>query len=114
MFSYLLFRAFSREESPLLSHDGLNTPRETAKFLHYVFYGISPGLTLPGRDAAKRKESFMLRWAAIFLIIAIIAAIFGFGGIAGTAAAIAKVLFFIFIAICVILFLAGLFAGRNL
>ena len=43
-----------------------------------------------------------------------IAAIFGFGGIAGTAAAIAKVLFFIFIAICVILFLAGLFAGRNL
>lgn len=56
----------------------------------------------------------MLRWAAIFLIIAIIAALFGFGGIAGAAAGIAKTLFFIFIAICVILFLAGLFAGRNI
>jgi uncharacterized membrane protein YtjA (UPF0391 family) len=39
----------------------------------------------------------MLRWAAIFFIIAIIAAIFGFGGIAEGAASIAKVLFFIFI-----------------
>jgi uncharacterized membrane protein YtjA (UPF0391 family) len=55
----------------------------------------------------------MLRWAAIFLIIAIIAAIFGFGGVAGTAIGIAKVLFFIFIAICVVLFLLGLFAGRG-
>jgi uncharacterized membrane protein YtjA (UPF0391 family) len=56
----------------------------------------------------------MLRWAAIFLVIAIIAAIFGFGGVAGTAVGIAKVLFFVFIAICVILFLVGLFAGRGL
>jgi len=39
----------------------------------------------------------MLRWAAIFFIIAIIAAIFGFGGISEGAADIAKVLFFIFI-----------------
>jgi uncharacterized membrane protein YtjA (UPF0391 family) len=56
----------------------------------------------------------MLRWAAIFLVIAIIAAIFGFGGIAGSAIGIAKVLFFIFVAICVILFLVGLFSGRGL
>ena len=55
----------------------------------------------------------MLRWAAIFLIIAIIAAIFGFGGIAGTAAGIAQTLFFIFIAVCVVLFLIGLFARRG-
>jgi len=56
----------------------------------------------------------MLRWAAIFLVIAIIAAIFGFGGIAGTAVGVAKTLFFIFIAICVVLFLLGLFSGTRL
>ncbi len=61
----------------------------------------------------RKKKTYMLRWAAIFLIIAIIAAIFGFGGVAGTAIGIAKVLFFIFIAICVVLFLLGLFAGRG-
>jgi uncharacterized membrane protein YtjA (UPF0391 family) len=53
----------------------------------------------------------MLRWAAIFFIIAIIAAIFGFGGIAEGAASIAKVLFFIFIIgfVIVIAFGATLF-----
>ena len=55
----------------------------------------------------------MLRWAAIFLVIAIIAALFGFGGIAGAAAGIAQTLFFIFIAVCVLLFLVSLFSGRN-
>ena len=39
----------------------------------------------------------MLKWAAIFLVIAIIAALFGFTGIAGAAADIAKFLFFLFI-----------------
>ena len=39
----------------------------------------------------------MLRWAVIFLVVAIIAAIFGFGGIAGEATGIAKILFFVFL-----------------
>ena len=39
----------------------------------------------------------MLRYAAIFFIIALIAALFGFGGIAVGAAAVAKVLFAIFL-----------------
>ncbi|HEY9004972.1 DUF1328 domain-containing protein [Ohtaekwangia sp.] len=53
----------------------------------------------------------MLRWAAIFFIIAIVAAIFGFGGIAEGAATIAQVLFFIFLVafIIVIAFGATLF-----
>lgn len=34
----------------------------------------------------------MLRWAAVFFIVAVIAAVLGFTGIAGTAATIAKVL----------------------
>ncbi|MBW7456459.1 DUF1328 domain-containing protein [Paenibacillus sepulcri] len=51
----------------------------------------------------------MLRYAAIFFIVAIIAAIFGFGGIVESAAGIAKVLFFIFI----VLFVISLITGRR-
>ena len=53
----------------------------------------------------------MLKWAAIFFVIAIIAAVFGFSNISRGAMGIAKVLFFIFIVIFVILLLMGLFAG---
>ena len=38
----------------------------------------------------------MLKWSAIFFIIAIIAAIFGFTGVAEGAASIAKFLFTVF------------------
>jgi uncharacterized membrane protein YtjA (UPF0391 family) len=56
----------------------------------------------------------MLRWAFIFLIVAIVAAIFGFGGIAATAAGFAKVLFFIAIAIFLVFLLLGMFAARKI
>jgi uncharacterized membrane protein YtjA (UPF0391 family) len=55
----------------------------------------------------------MLRWALIFLIIAMAAALLGFGGIASAAAGIAKVLFFLFLAICLILFIVGMSVGRK-
>jgi uncharacterized membrane protein YtjA (UPF0391 family) len=45
------------------------------------------------------KETSMLRWALIFLVIAVIAAVLGFGGIAGASAGIAKILFFVFLII---------------
>ena len=51
----------------------------------------------------------MLRWALIFLVIAIIAAIFGFGNIAAGATSIARILFFIFL----VLFLIMLIRGRK-
>jgi uncharacterized membrane protein YtjA (UPF0391 family) len=51
----------------------------------------------------------MLRYAAIFLVIALIAAVFGFGGIAAGAVDIAKILFFIFLVIFVITLVVGLF-----
>jgi uncharacterized membrane protein YtjA (UPF0391 family) len=51
----------------------------------------------------------MLRWALVFLVVAIIAAVFGFGGIAGTAVGIAKILFWVFL----ILFLVSLVMGRG-
>ena len=55
----------------------------------------------------------MLRWAAIFLVIALVAALFGFTGIATAAAGIAKFLFFLFLAVCLILFIMGMTVGRR-
>ena len=49
----------------------------------------------------------MLRWAAIFLVIALIAAVFGFTDIASASASIAQVLFSIFL----ILFLGTVILG---
>jgi uncharacterized membrane protein YtjA (UPF0391 family) len=56
----------------------------------------------------------MLRWSAVFLVIAIIAAALGYGGIAADAAEIAKVLFFIFLGIFVVTLILGLVAGQTL
>jgi uncharacterized membrane protein YtjA (UPF0391 family) len=50
---------------------------------------------------------YMLKWSAIFFVIAIIAAIFGFTGIAAGAASIAKFLFGLFIVIFLIFFILG-------
>jgi uncharacterized membrane protein YtjA (UPF0391 family) len=56
------------------------------------------------------KEEFtMLRWAVIFLVVALVAAVLGFGGIAGTAAGIAQFLFFLFL----VLFVVALIFGRR-
>lgn len=56
----------------------------------------------------------MLRWAVIFLVIALVAALFGFGGLAGTAVGIAKVLFFIFLVLFIISLLIGGFTGKKI
>ena len=56
---------------------------------------------------------FLLRWALLFLVIALIAAAFGYGGIAAGASDIAQVLFFIFLAIFVILLVAGAMTYRT-
>lgn len=55
----------------------------------------------------------LLKWAAIFFVIALIAAAFGFSGIATGAASIAKVLFFLFLAIFAVLVIAGFVVGRK-
>jgi uncharacterized membrane protein YtjA (UPF0391 family) len=54
----------------------------------------------------------MLGWAVTFLIIALIAAVLGFGGIAAASAGIAKLLFFVFLVMCLIFFLLG-WRGRG-
>lgn len=53
----------------------------------------------------------MLRWALIFLIVAIVAAALGFGGIAGAASGMALILFWVFLAVCIVMFLLGLVGG---
>lgn len=55
----------------------------------------------------------MIRLAILCLIIALIAALLGFGGVAGTFVGIAKILFFIAIALFVILLVLGLIAGKG-
>lgn len=50
----------------------------------------------------------MLRWAVIFLVVAIIAAVFGFGGIAAAATDIARILFFLFLVLFVLALVFGM------
>ena len=56
----------------------------------------------------------MLRWAIIFAVIALVLGLLGCGGIASAFAGIAKLLFFIAIAIFVVLLVLGLMAGRAI
>lgn len=55
----------------------------------------------------------MLKWAAIFAVIALVAGVLGFGGVAGAAWGVAKLLFWVFVAIAVILFILGLTVYRK-
>lgn len=55
----------------------------------------------------------MLKWAFIFLVIGLVAGILGFTGIAGASFTIAKILFFIFIAIFLVLLVLGLTVYRE-
>lgn len=50
----------------------------------------------------------MLRYAIMFLVVALIAALFGFGMVANMSYDIAKILFFVFIVLAVLSFLGGL------
>jgi uncharacterized membrane protein YtjA (UPF0391 family) len=54
-------------------------------------------------------DIIMLRWAILFLVIAIIAAVFGFVGVAGIAMDAAKIVFFVFL----VLFVVALIMGKR-
>ncbi len=49
----------------------------------------------------------MIKWALIFLVVGLIAGLLGFTGIAGASFAVAKLLFFVALAIFVILLVLG-------
>ncbi|KCZ93908.1 DUF1328 domain-containing protein [Hyphomonas johnsonii] len=55
----------------------------------------------------------MLGWALAFFIFAIVAAALGFGGLAGASAGIAQILFFVFLALLVLTFVARAVKGKN-
>jgi uncharacterized membrane protein YtjA (UPF0391 family) len=61
----------------------------------------------------RREDAMLLKWAAIFFVIALIAAAFGFTGIAAGATEIAKILFYLFLVIFIILLIAGVIVGRK-
>ena len=61
-----------------------------------------------------REEYSMLRWAVIFLVIALIAGLLGFTGIATAAAGIAKFLFYLFLIVCIVLFVAGFMVAKKM
>lgn len=55
----------------------------------------------------------MLKWALIFFAIALVAGALHMGNLAGAASGIAVVLFWLFLAVTVVLFLVGLVSGRR-
>jgi len=55
-----------------------------------------------------QEQSIMLRWALIFLVVALLAALFGFTGIAAGAASIGRFLFFLFLVLFVISLILGM------
>lgn len=54
----------------------------------------------------------MLHHATVFLVIALIAALLGYGGFMAAFAGIARVLFFVFAALALVSFVAGLVRQR--
>ena len=53
----------------------------------------------------------VLKWAIIFFVVSVIAGFLGFTGVASTTRTIAKVLFFIFLAIFLVVLVFGVFLG---
>ena len=56
----------------------------------------------------------MLRLALFFFVVSLVAALFGFTGISAATAGIAKLIFFLFVVMCVIFLVAGLMIGSAL
>lgn len=55
----------------------------------------------------------MLRFAVIFLVLAMIAGVLGFGGVAAISANIAQTLFLLFIVLFLAAVVVGLFKGKS-
>ena len=53
----------------------------------------------------------MLKWALIFFVISLVSGYFGFAGVASTTRTISKVLFFVALAIFLIVLIFGVMLG---
>lgn len=69
-----------------------------------ALFAAPVGTPLAPRDS-------MLKWAIIFFVISVLAGFFGFTGVASTTRTIAKWLFFIALAIFVIVLVFGVWLG---
>jgi uncharacterized membrane protein YtjA (UPF0391 family) len=54
----------------------------------------------------------MIKWAIIFFVISLIAGFFGFTGVAAGSRSVAKVLFFVAIAIFLVVLVFGVILGK--
>ncbi len=75
------------------------------------FVAVREATPVGERGAATGKGELrnrsMIKWAVIFLVVALIAALFGFTGLAVAAAEIAKFLFGLFLLLCLVFFILG-------
>lgn len=55
----------------------------------------------------------MLRWALVFLVLALVAGLLGFTGIAGESMYIAKILFFVFLVVFLVGLVYSLVTGKG-
>ena len=55
----------------------------------------------------------MLRWALLFLVVALLSALFGFTEVAGTSMVAARILFFVFLVMFVVSLVTGYRAPRD-
>ena len=55
----------------------------------------------------------MLRWALVFLVLALVAGLLGFTGVAGESMYIAKILFFVFRVVFVVGLIYSLVTGKR-
>jgi uncharacterized membrane protein YtjA (UPF0391 family) len=71
-------------------------------------------LTLDGaRSSAQgNREAAMLKWALIFLVVALATGMLGFTGIAGAAIGIAKILFYVFVVLFLVSMVMHLLRAR--
>jgi uncharacterized membrane protein YtjA (UPF0391 family) len=92
---------------PLLSSPATRA-RKSLPVVPAVALDTKPPTAREAFRAFSWEEAAVLRWALIFLVVALIAAVLGFGGIAGGAAEIAKILFYLFLVVFVISLILGL------
>lgn len=64
-------------------------------------------------SAPRTGNPAMLKWAVIFLVVGLVLGVLGFGGLGGAFVGIAKILFFVAIAVFVVLLVLGLIAGKT-